>query len=171
MYAIVKRMRAIIVSMCAFVILVQTGCSPKTVVVPFTHIVEYPGENLGVIAQWHTGSVENWKTIAAENPSVNPRKLKVGDQVSIPRNIVVCTEDLPKEMLVKFHRRRSATPRSKAKSAAKDSGGEDDQDESFAAFEAEAETSVATETPPQNEKQDKLIRAILGSDADSKPQP
>ena len=47
------------------------------------------GETLGIIADWYTGRASNWQAIAAANPGLRPERLRVGQMVLIPRDIMV----------------------------------------------------------------------------------
>jgi hypothetical protein len=95
--------------------LIMIGCSkrapldpvlPSTEVSEFVeHRVSYAGETLGSIAQWYTGSQKQWTAIQRANPELKPNKLRVGNVVRIPRELVRRTEMMPK-------------PRGKALSAA-----------------------------------------------------
>lgn len=47
----------------------------------FWHTVRYSGETLTLISLWYTGSTENWRPIAADNPGADPLHLKAGDVI------------------------------------------------------------------------------------------
>lgn len=43
-----------------------------------------PGETLASIALWYSGSDRNWETIARDNPTLDPNRLRVGDIIKVP---------------------------------------------------------------------------------------
>jgi hypothetical protein len=96
-----------------WVILLMVGCAqpppptpPPVAAVPapaepehFVHHIEWPGQTLGEIARWYTGKFENWKKLAKPvNPDLERCcvRLRVGREVSIPRELLVRTEPMPK---------------------------------------------------------------------------
>ena len=38
----------------------------------FNHTIKWPGENLGIVARWYTGSLKNWIHLVEANPGINP---------------------------------------------------------------------------------------------------
>lgn len=54
----------------------------------FTHKVKYRGETLGKISSWYTGSAKNWRNILKANPGLKPEKIKIGDKIVIPKNLL-----------------------------------------------------------------------------------
>ncbi|MCS6894413.1 MAG: LysM peptidoglycan-binding domain-containing protein [Deltaproteobacteria bacterium] len=81
----------------------------------FNHVVRYEGETLSIIAEWYTGSTDNWKVLAKENPNIKPNLIKIGDVIRIPQALLVKTEPLPKSKLARKQARQSQQkPRSKA---------------------------------------------------------
>jgi len=90
--------------LCASVALVVLGfffgaCSPQKHTPPpmYTHTVSVPGETLGLISDWYTGSAQNWRAIAAQNPGLNPNRLRMGDQVYIPESMTRRTDPLTRK--------------------------------------------------------------------------
>lgn len=86
----------------------MVGCASKATPPPapsapveryLSHTIAYQGETLGAIARWYTGSVGNWPTIAAANPDLNPKKLRVGQIVEIPESLAVKREPFTAEYL------------------------------------------------------------------------
>lgn len=68
---------------------------------PFVHHIEWPGQTLGEIARWYTGKFENWNKLAKPvNPDLERccARLRVGRDVSIPREILVRTDPMPKRV-------------------------------------------------------------------------
>jgi len=61
----------------------------------YLHKVRWPEETLSHIAKWYTGSVKNWKTIAETNPGVDPKKIDVGDTISIPEELLISRKPMP----------------------------------------------------------------------------
>ena len=55
----------------------------------YTHVVKLPGESLSIIAKWFTGDLNNWKTLAKYNPSMNPNRIFLGDKIRIPRHLMI----------------------------------------------------------------------------------
>ncbi len=64
---------------------------------PFRHTVKYRGESIGILAEWYTGSVENWSRIAEINKNINPNKIELGDVILIPKGLVVRSIPLTEE--------------------------------------------------------------------------
>ena len=71
--------------------------APKTTY--YTHIIKWPGENLSRISRWYTGSEKNWLRILEVNPSINPKKIKIGDSIFIPEDLMTTHEPMPKSHL------------------------------------------------------------------------
>jgi hypothetical protein len=59
--------------------------------------VKFRGQTLGQIAEWYTGSYDNWKKIVRVNSDLSrPHvSLKVGREVKIPTEIVVRRDPIP----------------------------------------------------------------------------
>jgi len=77
----------------------------------FVHEVKFRGQTLGQIAEWYTGSFDNWRKLARANDIPVPNvALKVGREVKIPSEIVVRQDPLPEPK-----RRRAAKPASRPK--------------------------------------------------------
>ena len=84
------------------------------------HKVRYRGESLSVIAEWYTGDVDNWRSLAKANPKLDPDRITVGTTVLIPENILHTKKAMPKEFVdavAKRHKSgkahaRKAKPRS-----------------------------------------------------------
>jgi hypothetical protein len=84
----------------------------------YFHKVRYPGESLSVIAEWYTGDVDNWRSLAKANPKLDPDLITVGTTVLIPENLLHTKKKMPKEFVdavAKRHKSRKAQA-SKAKS-------------------------------------------------------
>jgi len=61
----------------------------------YLHKVRWTEETLSHIAKWYTGSVKNWKTIAKANPVLDPKKIDVGDTISIPEELLTSRNPMP----------------------------------------------------------------------------
>lgn len=59
------------------------------------HVIQYPGENLALIAQWYTGKFANWPAILEVNPGVVPTALRLGQVIFIPRHLMIRDEPMP----------------------------------------------------------------------------
>jgi hypothetical protein len=83
----------------------------------FIHEVKFRGQTLGQIAEWYTGSFDNWRKLARANDIPVPNvALKVGREVKIPSELVVRQDPLPEPK--RKHVVRSAPPRRTAKEPA-----------------------------------------------------
>ncbi|HQH28019.1 MAG TPA: LysM peptidoglycan-binding domain-containing protein, partial [Oligoflexia bacterium] len=60
------------------------------------HVIQYPGETLGIIAKWYTGKTENWNLIVQANPGIKPNRLRLGQHVIIPAELLIKREVLPR---------------------------------------------------------------------------
>jgi len=65
----------------------------------FVHTVQWPGENLSLIAKWYTGSSSNWKTLANANPKLNPNSIRIGEKIFIPKSLAKTEEPMPRNFL------------------------------------------------------------------------
>lgn len=61
------------------------------------HRVALPGETLAVIAKHYTGKAANWKAIADYNRGLKPERLRLGQTILIPRELVSNERPLTKE--------------------------------------------------------------------------
>ncbi len=136
-----------------FVVLLSAGCAQKPPPPPppppvaaeptpeptFVHHVEWRGQTLGAIARWYTGKFENWKKLTKPvNPDLERccSTLRVGRDVSIPRELLVRTDPMPK-------------PQASAKPAVKPGAGASaEAKESASAEVAKEEPAEETSPPP-----------------------
>jgi hypothetical protein len=85
------------------------------------HKVRYPGESLSVIAEWYTGDVENWRSLAKANSKLDPDRITIGATVLIPENLLHTKKKMPKEFVdavAKRHKSRKAqVAKTKSKSS------------------------------------------------------
>jgi hypothetical protein len=61
----------------------------------FTHTIKWSGENLIRISRWYTGTGQNWLPIVEANPSIDPRRIKIGDSILIPESLLKTREPMP----------------------------------------------------------------------------
>ena len=61
----------------------------------YTHTIKWSGETIIRLARWYTGSGNNWIRLIEANPSIDPRRIKIGDTILIPENLLVTREPLP----------------------------------------------------------------------------
>jgi hypothetical protein len=92
----------------------NSGCSPLSPAIPqdkppatpperheshkrqyFIHKVAGPGENFTRISKWYTGSGENWVSLVEANPLIHPRRIKIGDAILIPENLLIRRDPMP----------------------------------------------------------------------------
>ncbi|MBN8550482.1 MAG: hypothetical protein J0M12_14300 [Deltaproteobacteria bacterium] len=81
---------------------------------PVYHTVSLSGETLGAISDWYTGSPNNWRLIAKENGSLNPDRLRLGDQIYIPATLVFRREPFPASMIASSKKPVKSTPANSA---------------------------------------------------------
>jgi len=67
----------------------------------FKHTVRWRGESLSLIARWYTGYFENWKALARANPELNPHRIRIGDLISIPHEMIKNQKPLPRKVAAK----------------------------------------------------------------------
>ena len=63
------------------------------------HKVTWPNETLSLIAEWYTGRTENWKTIAKTNPTLHPRRIRLGTEIKIPAELLKTIVPMPREFV------------------------------------------------------------------------
>lgn len=64
-----------------------------------THTVKYSGETLGAIAAWYTGSAGNWSRILDANPGLKVNRIRMGDEILIPYEIVRKEQPMPQRFV------------------------------------------------------------------------
>jgi hypothetical protein len=76
---------------------VRVPAGPPPMPTFFVYAVKFRGQTLGQIAEWYTGSYDNWRKIARVNDglSLPHAPLKVGREVKIPTEIVVRRDSMP----------------------------------------------------------------------------
>jgi len=65
--------------------------------VPYRHKVRFKGESIGILAEWYTGDVTNWRRVVEINKNIDPQKIEIGDVILIPRDIIIRKEPLTEE--------------------------------------------------------------------------
>lgn len=65
----------------------------------FVHNVRWSGETLSLISKWYTGSYQNWRALADANPRLNPNRIKIGDEIIIPKNILKTKKSMPRSFV------------------------------------------------------------------------
>lgn len=68
-----------------------------------SHYVIYPGETLGIISSWYSGTPNNWQAISAANDNLDPGKVQLGQQIKIPTNIITNYQPITQEYVSKFY--------------------------------------------------------------------
>ncbi|MBP1712155.1 MAG: hypothetical protein H6Q42_358 [Deltaproteobacteria bacterium] len=98
-----------------------------------THTVRFSGESISIIASWYTGDLENWKALAAANPTIDPNRIFLGNKILIPENMLKTRELMPKEFVDSFYEKgRLRKPPAKATSpAAKEEKEKEEEPELF----------------------------------------
>ena len=122
-----------------------------------THTVSKSGETLGVIAAWYTKRSANWQAIARANPGVNPNRIKLGQTILIPRELVVERSPMPGSFVkqpgaVKEKAEDASAPKSKTTSGKSNEETANKSDEPSNTTSAEtvgsAETAAAAIAEP-----------------------
>lgn len=67
----------------------------------YTHTIRWPGENLIRIARWYTGSGNNWLQIIEANPTIDPKRIRIGDSILIPEDLLKTQEPMPESYRVR----------------------------------------------------------------------
>jgi nucleoid-associated protein YgaU len=63
------------------------------------HRVGFEGETLSLIAKWYTGSLNNWRELAAANPGIDPNRIFIGNEIVIPAELLVTREPMPRAFI------------------------------------------------------------------------
>lgn len=71
-------------------------------IVYFKHTVKWHGETLSLIAKWYTGSSRNWKNLVQSNTHIHPNRIRKGDVLLIPPNLLKTREPLPQKVAAKY---------------------------------------------------------------------
>ena len=65
----------------------------------FIRIVKWPNESLSINAAWYTGQIDNWKILVEANPELDPNRMRIGDKVRIPEELLKTREPMPQEFV------------------------------------------------------------------------
>jgi len=68
----------------------------------YRHTVAWPGESLSLIARWYTGSSKNWRELAKANPRLKPNRIKRGNVIAIPTEMLKTREPLPQKVAARY---------------------------------------------------------------------
>lgn len=72
---------------------------------PLLHTVRWPGETLPMIAKWYTADHRNADALAYANPTINPERLRVGNRIFIPVNLIKKRNPLPETYIKRFNKK------------------------------------------------------------------
>jgi hypothetical protein len=77
-----------------------TSANADTVVKPpLIHKVRWGHETLYSISLWYTGNGHFWRRIAAANPKIKPRRMRIGDTIRIPDTLLIRRRPMPEKFL------------------------------------------------------------------------
>jgi hypothetical protein len=65
----------------------------------FIRTVTWPNESLSIIAAWYTGQIDNWKILVEANPELDPVRIRKGDKVRIPEELLKTREPMTQEFV------------------------------------------------------------------------
>lgn len=65
---------------------------PPVTITSVVHSVSKKGETLSAIARRYTGAASNWKKLEAANPKINPHRLRIGDRIVVPGELIAAAE-------------------------------------------------------------------------------
>jgi hypothetical protein len=65
----------------------------------FIRVVKWPNESLSIIAAWYTGQIDNWKILVEANRELDPNRIRIGDSVRIPEELLKTREPMPQEFV------------------------------------------------------------------------
>lgn len=71
----------------------------------FIHVVTWNDETYEIIAKWYTGKKHNVESIINANPTLNPDRLQVGDNVFIPRKILRTRKKFTQKYVEGFYKK------------------------------------------------------------------
>jgi len=104
----------------------------------FSYKVKKNNEKLADIAKWYTGSSGNRKRLAKANPDLNPNHLKRGNEVYIPKKLLVTRAPIkmsqPAAAPSKTAAKTSVTPPKPAPAIRPKPAADEDEDESIKLF-------------------------------------
>jgi LysM domain len=113
----------------------------------FVHTVTYTDESLSIIAAWYTGELQNWKKLTDVNPQLaNPNRIKGGDRINIPENMLVTRKKMPLS-----HVNRYVKPQPKPKPKSKPKPKPKSKPKVEKVIIEEKKKELIEETPPKKE--------------------
>jgi hypothetical protein len=65
----------------------------------YTHKIKWAGENVARISRWYTDSESNYLQIIQANPTIDPKRIQIGDSILIPEDIMKTHEPMPQDHL------------------------------------------------------------------------
>jgi hypothetical protein len=68
----------------------------------FEHQIRWPGESLSLISKWYTGKYKNWTKLVAHNPQIDPKRIRIGQRILIPEDMLTTRDPLPQKVAAKF---------------------------------------------------------------------
>jgi LysM repeat protein len=78
---------------------------------PYVHTVRRSGETLIAISRWYTGAADNWKRLVDVNNGLNPRRIRVGDKILIPEELMKTLQPMPADFMTSKAPKKSMTSR------------------------------------------------------------
>lgn len=66
------------------------------------HTISVPGETLSIISQWYTGNPANWREITRATPGIDAQRLRIGQEVNIPVELVSNRTVMPRNYVKRF---------------------------------------------------------------------
>jgi len=168
-YALVAGVMRLLVTL--ILILATSGCSRGTFrksMYPeaIFHTVQYPGETLGIISAWYTGTPKNWKVLRDQNSEIDYRRLQIGDEVYIPSELIKRRRPLTPVFVTSLSKKES-----KPIQVAKKPSNEIKESEEIATPVVAAPPPVVVEEAHEEEQQellsetrDELLRSLLESE-------
>jgi hypothetical protein len=67
------------------------------------HKVKFPRETYQIIAMWYTKSAKNVNILIAANPNVKPTRIRIGDLIKIPKELLKRPKSLPRDFVDSFY--------------------------------------------------------------------
>ena len=107
----------------------------------FNHKIKWSGENLSLIARWYTGDAKNWRRLVEANPGIKPRRIKIGDSILIPEDLLRTRRPMPIDYLPPATDKKKEPPPPPEKQTVKS-----DKIELFGPIDTEAPKSVVNDS-------------------------
>lgn len=77
---------------------------------PYLHTVSRSGETLTAIALWYTGAADNWKRMADANADLDPHRVRVGDKILIPGELLTKRRPMPANFMADSNQKKKDPP-------------------------------------------------------------